>query len=312
MGLSGWRYRALIWSVLVAAAGYLAFAFWSGWHDVAIAVGKVGFLGICVALILSLINYGLRFLRWQSYLTAMGNPVPWRPSLRIYLSGFALTTSPGKAGEALRGVFLKSWGLPYSRSFAAFLSERLSDLSAILLLALFGLSLYPRAGFVVLVGTIALAAVLLVVSSADILRRLANRISDTTRWGIALRHLLDVLKQAGQCHSRKILAYATTLSLIAWAAEAWAFHLVLQWMGLEVPLSLAIFVYAISLLAGALSFLPGGLGGVEASMTALLIMSGIGEAEAVAATIIIRLATLWFAVAIGVVALALSERGNVN
>lgn len=106
--LSGWRYKAVLWSVLLSAIGYLGFALWSGWHDVVHAVAKVGFVGIAAALSLSLANYGLRFIRWQLYLEAMGRPVPWRPSLKIYLAGFALTTTPGKAGEALRGVLLQS------------------------------------------------------------------------------------------------------------------------------------------------------------------------------------------------------------
>ena len=144
--LSGWRYRAVIWSVILAAAGYLVFALWGGWNEVVHALAQVGLIGIAVSLALSLVNYGLRFLRWQTYLRAMDHPVPWRPKPRHILSRVSpSTTTPGKAGEALRGVLLKRWGVPYPQSLAAFLSERLSDLVAILLLTLFGLSIYPAA-----------------------------------------------------------------------------------------------------------------------------------------------------------------------
>ena len=40
--------------------------------------------------------------------------------LKIYLAGFALTTTPGKAAR-LRGVLLKPLGVPHSHSLAAFL-----------------------------------------------------------------------------------------------------------------------------------------------------------------------------------------------
>ena len=106
----GWHYHAVVWSVLLAAVGYLGFALWSGWQDVLTALGKVGAMGVAAALSLSLCNYGLRFCRWQAYLRALDHPVPWRPSLGIYIAGFALTTTPGKAGEALRGVLLKRRG----------------------------------------------------------------------------------------------------------------------------------------------------------------------------------------------------------
>lgn len=301
--LSGWRYRAVAWSVLLAAVGYLGFALWSGWHEVAGAVHKVGILGAGVALLLSLVNYGLRFIRWQAYLAAMEHPVPWRPSLKIYLAGFALTTTPGKAGEALRGVFLRRWHMPYSMSLAAFLSERLSDLLAIVVLTLFGLSEYPAAQPLVAVGGAGILTALLVLSNQQILARLHDAVRDGTRVARLIRHLLQILLQARRCHAPLLLLTATALSIVAWSAEAFAFHLILDWMNLDIPVPFAFFVYAASMLAGALSFMPGGLGGAEALMVTLLIWKGVGQAEAVAATVLIRLATLWFAVGIGAVIL---------
>ena len=62
-------------------------------------------------------------------------------------------------------------------------------------------------------------------------------------------------------------------------------------------------------LAGALSFLPGGLGVAETSMTGLIrVLGDVPKAAAAAATVLIRLSTLWFAVAIGLVGLAVEER----
>ena len=57
-----------------------------------------------------------------------------------------------------------------------------------------------------------------------------------------------------------------------------------------------------------LSFLPGGLGVAEGSMTGLIrVLGDVPRAAAVAATVLIRLATLWFAVALGLVGLAVEE-----
>jgi uncharacterized protein (TIRG00374 family) len=302
--LSGWRYRAVILSVVGSALGYLGFSLWGGWQAVGAAVGKVGVLGIGIALAMSAINYGLRFLRWQCYLKVLGHAVPWRPSLRIYLAGFALTTTPGKAGEALRGVLLKRWDVPWPQSFAAFFSERLSDLFAVVLLTLFGLSLYPEATPMI-VGGIALVAVgLLVLSQRRLLARLTLMIPfKVGKWVGLLRHLLQVLEHAQQCHRLHLMLGLTLLSVVAWSTEAVAFHWILQWMGADIELTFAVFVYALAMLAGAVSFMPGGLGGAEAVMVGLLVYKGMSGADAVAATVLIRLATLWFAVAIGAVML---------
>lgn len=297
--LGGWRYRAVIWSVLLAALGYLGFALWSGWQEVVGAVAKVGVVGLAIALLLSLVNYGLRFVRWQWYLDAMAHPMPWRPSLKIYLAGFALTTTPGKAGEALRGVLLKRWAVPYPTSLAAFLSERLSDLLAVVILALFGLSAYPDVQPLIAIGAAGIIVAFILLSNKRLLTRMHQAIQKVSRPSSVMRHLLEILLQARRCHSPRLMLGATSLSLVAWAAEAWAFHLILQWMGLDVPLAYSVFVYAVSMLAGALSFMPGGLGGAEAVMVGILGIVGAALPEAAAATVLIRVTTLWFAVFLG-------------
>jgi uncharacterized protein (TIRG00374 family) len=306
--IAGWRLRALVVSVAVAAAGYLVVSLWSGWGAVASAAGRVGAAGMAVALAMSLLNYGLRFVRWQMYLGALDHHIPWLPNGRIYLAGFALTTTPGKAGEAIRSVFLKRWGVGYAASLAAFLSERLSDLIAIMLLALLGLAFYPEARAVVGIGAAAVVGTVIALSQERILRRWheCTRAAEG-RTGRLLHHLLHLLLEARRCHHPRLFAVATALSLVAWSAEALAFHWILRWLGADLPMAFAFFVYALSMLAGALSFLPGGLGGTEVVMVSLLMWKGLALPQAVAATVLIRLATLWFAVGLGIVALLLGR-----
>jgi len=308
--LSGWGFRAVVLSVVGSAIGYLAFSLWGGWAAVSAAVVKVGLSGIVIALLMSSLNYLLRFGRWQVYLSAMGHHVPWRSSLRIYLAGFALTTTPGKAGEALRGVLLKGWGVPYPKSFAAFFSERLSDLFAVVLLTLFGLTLYPEARTMIFIGVGLVLVGFLVLSQRLLLEWIASLLpAGEGKLPRMMRHLIEILIEAQRCHRLGILIGVTCLSVVAWSSEAIAFHWILQWMGADVPLAFAVFVYALAMLAGAISFMPGGLGGAEAVMVALLMWKGMAGADAVAATVLIRLATLWFAVALGALMLVRFKGG---
>nr|WP_314638642.1 lysylphosphatidylglycerol synthase transmembrane domain-containing protein [uncultured Pseudomonas sp.] len=306
--LSGWKYRALTLSVVVSAIGYLGFSMWGGWDAVAKSVKEVGMLGVVIALLMSSFNYLLRFVRWQIYLKVLGHAIPWRPSLKIYLAGFALTTTPGKAGEALRGVLLKPWGVPYRKSFAAFFSERLSDLIGIVLLTFLGLTLYPDARPVIIFGAIGIGIILVILSQQKILEWVERFIQQRQNKLAKLSgHLIDIFKEAQRCHKIDVLALTTLLAIISWGAEAVAFYWILTWMGADVSLQFATFVYALAMLAGAVSFMPGGLGGTEAVMVTLLIWNGMHNADAVAATVLIRLATLWFAVAIGSVCLSVAR-----
>jgi uncharacterized protein (TIRG00374 family) len=313
---SRWNPRHLAIAIALAAAGYLGVALWGGWNEMVAASRRVGVTGICAALALSLLNYCLRFVRWQLYLDALGHRIASRVSAPIYFGGFALTVTPGKAGEMMRSVLLKKHGVPYAHSIAAFMSERLSDLLAIVLLALCGLYTYPRASLAVLAGA-GIGVVALVFLSRRALPRAGVRTSpwlSNGRIGKFIQQAHAMLRAASQCHTPTLLWQSGVLSVLAWSAEAVAFFFILRWLGVDVQLEFAVFVYAASILAGVITLLPGGLGGTEAVMIALLVGQGIPPGTAAAATMLIRLTTLWFAVGLGAVALALqkSDRAKVQ
>jgi uncharacterized protein (TIRG00374 family) len=75
--------------------------------------------------------------------------------------------------------------------------------------------------------------------------------------------------------------------------------IVLNDMGVSLGLANSVFVFALATLVGGASFLPGGLGGFEATMIALLSAMDIPLSTALAATLVLRLTTLWFGVALG-------------
>src|SRR5262249_14423247 len=95
------------------------------------------------------------------------------------------------------------------------------------------------------------------------------------------------------------LVLALALSVVSWVFACLACLLVLQGLGLDTTLRAATFLYAFASLAGAVSMLPGGLGVAEGSLAGLLVALGAPLPEAAAGTLLIRVATLWFAVALG-------------
>jgi len=94
--------------------------------------------------------------------------------------------------------------------------------------------------------------------------------------------------------------------VLAWAAQGVAVWLICRDQGLALDPLLATGFYALAMVGGALSMLPAGLGGTEALLTGLLALHGAPLATAVGITVLVRLLTLWLAVAIGVLALLYS------
>lgn len=310
--LSGWRFRALLLIVLLSAVGYLMFSLWGGWQEVVAAMVRVGLIGTAIALMLSLVNYGLRFVRWQKFLALLGHRVHTPESLRIYIAGFGLTILPGKAGEVIRSLFLKHHGVFYPESLAAFFSEQFSNLISMLLLVSIGLWVYPPAKPLVVILAALIVTGLVVLQQTKWLQALKviaqNKLP--ARPAHFITSAIEIVLHSGRCFRLPMLLYGIALGLVAWGAEGMAFYYIMHVLGSDLSLPTALFIYAFSMLVGALSFLPGGLGGAEATMVTLLILNHVAQPQAVAATVLIRLATLWFAVALGVIALTMSERGG--
>jgi uncharacterized protein (TIRG00374 family) len=102
------------------------------------------------------------------------------------------------------------------------------------------------------------------------------------------------------------LLWPTFLSIIGWGSEGYALFLLLRGFGSPVDPPLAIFFYSTATLAGAIVPVPGGLGVAEALIQEQLVhLGGVAQGPATAAMILIRFATLWWAVLVGFAALGL-------
>lgn len=301
--------RAVLWSVALAALGYLGLSLWAGWRAVLAAVAAAGPAVLLGLLSLSLICYVLRFLRWARYLALLDAHLPWRVNLDVYFAGFALTTSPGRLGEMLRSVLLKSHGVAVPASVAAFFAERASDLLAVLLIAVPGLWAYAPARPVAGVALAALVMVLLLTQWTALIAAIERRAAARTqRWARLVVQLCEVVLHFRRCFSASALAMGVAFGSLAWLAQGLGFWWLLGALGQPLPLASALFIYTFAMLVGGISFMPGGLGSSEAAMVALLVLNGLPEAAAVSATLVCRLATLWFAVGLGALFLTRQTR----
>jgi uncharacterized protein (TIRG00374 family) len=299
-------------SVLIAAGALIAVAAAAGdVRDLGDRLRGFAWTAFAGALLLSLGNYALRFVRWALFLRHLGLVVPAGPSLAVFLSGFALSVTPGKVGELVKSYLLRAIrGIPVATSAPIVVAERLGDLLALVVLAGIGVASY-RIAVEALVAGAALVVVGMVVLAWPRLCRALIALVTAPRPTRRFRDRLHVFHDGIRVLVRPWpLTWSTALGVAAWGCECVGFAVVLSgFPGVEVPLGLATLIYAATTIAGAVSFLPGGLGITEGAMTLLLVEAGgIDAATAVAATVLIRFATLWFAVGIGLVAMAIARR----
>ena len=152
--------RAIILSLSLAALLYLTAVLVTGTTETWQVFSRLGIGGWLLLLGCSFCSYLLRFVRWQYYLRRSGWRLPPRLHLAYYLAGFALTTTPGKAGETIRSVLLRPHGIPYSTSLACFFSERLLDVVVVALLAMLStVAVHQQHGFIIVVFVVTLVVI---------------------------------------------------------------------------------------------------------------------------------------------------------
>ena len=247
------------------------------------------------ATVLCILNYVLRGLRWRSWMAHYDRPFGLAQGLRLYLAGYTFTPTPGNVGEAARGLLLRQ-PLGTADSLAIFGAERLADLLALLLLTLPCLCwLLQRPEAAAWQWPLILTVLITGTLLALVLYRQRVRLFTRLPW----------LQSAWSCLAQRPWLWLVQ-TLVAWAAQGLALWLICRELGWGIDPLLATGFYALAMVGGALSLLPAGLGGTEALLTGLLLLQGAALATALAVTVLVRLLTLWLAVALGALALLYS------
>jgi uncharacterized protein (TIRG00374 family) len=310
-------WRKLLLGLLFGVLVYSGLTFAADWEALRTALSGLRWAYIPIVIGLASMNYIIRFGKWHFFLHHLRFHVPLGINLILFLAGLFMSVTPGKMGEVLKSYLLKRTDrTPMSKSAPVVFAERLTDLVALLALAVLGGYALSGAGVYLVAGTVVVIGVVAAVSIEPLHRYLCGQMSRVSR----LERLAGKAEQS-LCSARalvgpKPLVLASAISIPAWFCECVGFWVILHAFGiLKLDLAQATGIYALAAVVGALSMLPGGLGATELTLTGLLSAAGVARGQAVAATLVVRLATLWYAVAIGAIFLAifrLVERHSAN
>lgn len=306
--------RGIVLSAIAAVGLYLAIFFWSGAEQFLEALGELPIWLIPALMGIVFFSYCLRFARWQWYLHRMGYSVPLAQSFQIFLASFALTASPGKAGESIKSLFLnRRYQIPVASTIAGLFCERFTDaLSVVLLIFISLFSAFQGQWAVILVGVFQILLVV-VLQHPPLVKRWLHPLKRWPKLNNVTQHIETSIDSASILLKPKILVGSTFLALLAWGLEGVSLYLIFQYLGTtQITVYQAILTHTASGLLGALTFLPGGIGGTEALTISFAMLYGASRTNAVTATILIRLLTLWYAVALGLVAMISIQRKSMK
>lgn len=301
-------FRRILISLVFALIVYMGFVLWSDWRALHAALTDFPWYLLPVAILLTLVNYAGRALKWHWYLRILNVPISLAESSRIFAVGMLMVMTPGKAGEFLKSYMVKNAvGTPISVTAPVVLAERLTDGIAMIVLASAGLFAFADnrariAAAVVLGGFLIGVTIVQIRPLALWLISLVEKLPIIRRFAHTLRELYE---SSYILFGPRRLLLSILWGMVSWLAESMAYFVILSGFGVEMNLQtllISTFIFSISSVFGALLATPGGLGAAEGSLVALAEqLLHLSVAPATAAALLVRFCTLWFGVLIGVV-----------
>lgn len=307
--------RALI-GVVLGVLLYVGAVLYVDFGRVRAALDGYAWSMVAAALGLSSVNYLLRFLKWElclGWLGVRGSGPEDAPgltlgrSLLIYLAGLSMSVTPGKIGEVLRSYLLRlTDGVPFSRTAPVVVADRLTDLVALVILSLVGVSQFTQYLPVVLATLVIVAAGVVVLGTPRLCHALLRGLARLPGLGRIVERAGALVDSSAALLRLRRLMVLSAISVVGWGLECVGYWLIVRGLvGAEASLQLCTFLWSTTTLIGALSFLPGGLGATEGSLAVLVgqLAIGVPAPAALATTLLIRACTLWYGEVVGGVAL---------
>jgi glycosyltransferase 2 family protein len=296
------KFIVILVSVISLYAGFLIV---SDFNQITTKINTLKFDYLPIIVLLAPCSWFMLFLRWHYLLKNSNINLPFIESLKINLAGYALSVTPGKVGELIKAHFMKSnFGIPQKNTIPIIMMEQFYTLLGLVCVGLFGVW-YFEFGFYVFSAIIAMLIFLFVVIfSSTLFQRIVNlssKIPFLSKYTETMSKSHEIIRQSIK---KPIFFKATLLSMAFWFIESiLVYFVILSFNISHLDLLKVVSIYAVSIILGAISFLPLGIGVVEGSLAGFFILQKIDVSIALTLVIMIRILTRWYAVSVGVIAL---------
>ncbi len=324
------RARHIWFVVLIGIAVFTIFITEIGFGKFVHLISNVNKLLIPLMILLNILNSIAFTISWKYLVPA---DISFYKLFKFYIAGtFISNITPafGAGGEPVKAILLGGEiGTSKAECFAGVVSQRLLSIFPFLAIEFIGIGfLFYSPGLVIgrwellaLIFSIicSIAAfglfayfytrkdkfssfIRLIIRFSAPFIRLFNKGFDHREYTDAAEQSINSF-HGGLSHiysNKNGLFNAIFFSFIAWAFDIMTIYVIFLSLGSDTHISVLIIAYLISMVSGWITlFLPGGIGVVDSTMATLFILGGVPLEVALLATLLYRLASYWFNIALG-------------
>jgi len=284
---------------------YVAFAIYYDANQFLESLEKVNLYFIIPILLSFLAGILVKSLRQMLFLRHLGIKIPLKQNTIIYLAGLSMLITPAGLGEMIKSHFLlKKYNQPVSKTLPLVLVERYHDALAILCILII-FSIITGTTFltipVLIIGTLLFVS-LIVIRSRKLFPMFQKVIRKVKIFQTLENHSIEFNKSLVSFTSKKIFFSGWLVGITAWSFDALGIFLCFQAFELDFDFFTSALLGLSSIIFGALSLIPGGVGVTEVSFVQLLSLYGIESSISSSLALFFRLQSIWFVTCIGIVA----------
>lgn len=284
---------------------YVAIIFYADINKFSLSFLNIKIEYLPAILLSSFVAFLIRSKRQQLLFKKIGLNLSYKKNVLLYLSGLSMIATPAGTGTMIKSHYIKKKiGNAKSQTIPAILVERLLDLLGISSFVAITLFFYDSLSgkLLTIISFVLISVGFIVLKNRKLLTLLLSKISKIRYLDNILEGSAHLVESSSLMTNKKILVEGWTLTMASMIFDAIAIYLSFLSFNVQFDYILTTQLSFISILFGALSFVPGGLGFTEGSLIALLVHRKIELSTSSSLVLLIRLTTLWFATILGFIA----------
>lgn len=244
----------------------------------------------------------IRVIRWNFWFHKIDSNISFRSSALFYLSGLAFSITPGRVGEAIRSYFIKrDHGITQSKTVPLVLVERFYDLIGLLIVLGITLIFVDFNKTIMIIPLTLVSIFFILTQKKSIMKKLLSKISTIkilSKFAPNAEESSDILYQ--MFHFKNFIPSSFLGSLLVFIDILGA-YMIMQGLFIGLGLEKSTLIVSVSVIAGALSFIPGGLGVQEGGLLGLMTLYGVQYSKALVFVILYRITSTLVMTIIGVI-----------
>ena len=292
--------------VLVAVVGiYAVFLFVSDFNIVSEKISnfKINYLPLILLLVSA--SWIPLFIKWHFLLKNSEIDIPLTKNISVFLSGTAFEITPGQIGILMKSQILKtSSNIPRTKTAPIVLVEKVYDLIGAILAAIIGIIILGMDLYLITIAILILAIIFFFMYYRPASELFFKRITKTKFFSKYIENISESYEIVQKSTNVKVATICILLAVTYWFIISAAAYYTLIGFDINILDYLQVLaIYTTSTLLGAISFIPGGIGITEGTLTGLFTLEGIDVSTALILSVVIRILTLWYSVCVGFIAL---------